>query len=528
MAAVLAGVLAGALLAACESSSQRTQAPPFAHLKVSPTFHSYHPVSGPDLVSSIVQDDTGQVLIADDKNVFALTRVNAAYAFTVLQPPAASAKNWHPAGLAARSGLLYVANDNGHDVLVVRRAGNSLTLVREILSKSMQLPQNVAVDQDGSIYVADSTGVLLRFNSGGSLMWRTPVDRARGVAISGGSIFATSVGNKTIVKVSTSGAIVKTAGSAGVSVGRYQLPIGLAAAPNGRLLLTDQYNGRVAVLDQNLRVLQQIGANGAGVDAFNLPSATIATGDGYLVADTFKHRLVRTDAKWQMQEQIVLAASAFVPAGRERPLVYGTDARPITYPMLPGVDVAAEVGARAPLSFVGGFNGLDQSGAAKPIHLNVEDYQLNSMGQTWAERVGQYIVIGSPTNNRLEVIDPATGMFSYVEVGGDAWWRAANALLMPGGLRRSLTDVIAPAVTAFAKANQLLSQNVPRRDVLNQVLGASRPRDLARDLTSDAGKVFLASPMKSDDALKYYDAIRPYQEQRIIELLEVKFLASGP
>jgi len=141
--------------------------------------------------------------------------------------------------------------------------------------------------------------------------------------------------------------------------------------------------------------------------------------------------------------------------------------------------------------------------------------------------VGQYIVIGSPTNNRLEVIDPATGMFSYVEVGGDSWWRAANALLMPGGLRRSLTDVIAPAVTAFAKANQLLSQNVPRRDVLNQALGASRPRDLARDLTSDAGKVFLASPMKTDDALKYYDAIRPYQEQRIIELLEVKFLTSG-
>src|SRR5262249_21173304 len=152
-------------------------------------------------------------------------------------------------------------------------------------------------------------------------------------------------------KINAGGTIVQTAGGPGVSAGRYLRPVGLATAPNGRLLVTDSDDGRITVLDQNLRVVEVVGANGAGVDAFDLPFATLATSTGYVGVDTWKKRILRTDQRWLTQDQIVSAP--VVPTGRRRPLVYGTsDSVPRAYPMLPGIDVAADLGLRSPLRFV--------------------------------------------------------------------------------------------------------------------------------------------------------------------------------
>ncbi|MEI4861543.1 hypothetical protein Q8G41_28555, partial [Klebsiella pneumoniae] len=82
-----------------------------------------------------------------------------------------------------------------------------------------------------------------------------------------------------------------------------------------------------------LHVVRRVGGNGPGLDAFNFPFAAVPTAGGYLVVDTFKQRLARTDRSWTLQEQIVFGA--LVPVGRERPLVAGTDAHPNTYPSLP-------------------------------------------------------------------------------------------------------------------------------------------------------------------------------------------------
>lgn len=520
--------LAGLLLAAACSSSPPSQPPPlFDHLKVAPTFHSYHLTSGPGLVTSIVQDDAGQILVADHAHVYVLVRAGSGYSFTVLSPPS-GVPTWQPTGLDYRNSLLYVANDNGHDVLVLRTAGNGLSVVRRITSPSLQRPQNVAADQDGSVVVADSAAnALLKFNAAGNQLWRTALDRAWGVTLSGGGIFATSLASQVIVKVSPTGAIVKRAGTHGVALGKFQQPVGIATASGGRLVVTDEYNGRIALVDQNLRVVQQVGGNGAGTDAFNLPFATLPTDDGYVVADTYKYRLLRMDKNWQVRDQIVFGDS--VPTGRGRPLVFGSDAKPSAYKMLPGVDVAADLGLRTPISFVGGFDGLEQAGdnPKNAAHLTFDDPQLGTMGQTWAQRVGPYVVVGSPTNSKLEVIDPGNGMFSYVEVGSDAWWRADGALIVHGSLRRTLVDVISPAVAAFSRTGQLLAQGVSRRDALNQALGGRQPRNLAADFQSAPGKQFLASRMTKDDARRYYDAVKNSRVQRVIELLEVKYLSGS-
>jgi hypothetical protein len=341
------------------------------------------------------------------------------------------------------------------------------------------------------------------------------------VTISAGAVYATSTTGRTLVKMSGAGGLVKTAGATGVSAGRYQRPVGLATAPGGRLLVTDADNGRITILDQNLRLLGVVGANGAGLDAFDLPFATLATSAGYVIADTYKQRLVRTDAHWVELDQIVYAR--LVPTGRNRPLVYGTtDAAPRAFPMLPGVDIAADLGLRSPLRFVGGLDGLYQTGRSRtPIHIDPGP-QLGGFAEIWAQRVANYDVIGSPTSGRVEVVDPATGMFVAVDVGGDAWWRADGQLLLPGGLRRALVEVIAPASAAFVRATQLLSRGVSRVDAFNQALGG---RNWLADLSSPAAKQFLASQRTSDDARRYFAAVLADPTEHVVEMLEVRYLS---
>jgi len=523
-----AALLLAAACAACSGGPAKPPPPPFRHLQVASAFHTYHLPNGPGLVTSIAQDDAGEVIVADGGHVYALGRAGSSYTFTELVPPV-GLQPWRPDGLAFRDGLLYVANGAGHDVIVLRPAATTLGLVRRIaLPGTMVRPENVAVDSDGSVVVADSDAkLLLRFSAAGVLQWRLPLDRPRGVAIAGGNVYATASGNGTIVEVNpSSGGLVRKAGAPGVSSGRYQLPVGLSVGPGGRLLVTDAYNGRITTLDQQLRVVNEVGANGGGMDAFNLPFATLATAGGYVIADTYKDRLVETDARFVEQDQVVFAHQ--VPTGRGRPLVYGTDARPSTFAMLPGVDAVADLGLRQALPFVGGFNGLDQAGSPKkPIHLTISDTKLGTMGQTWAQRVGGYDVVGSPTNARLEVIDPTTGMFTYVLVGGDAWWRADGALILPGGLRVSLVDAIRPASAAFQKASQLLAQGASRQDVFNRVLGDTQPRNWAADLTSDPAKQFLSSGRTRDDARRYFDAVLRGQSVSMVELLAVKYLSGS-
>jgi hypothetical protein len=519
------GALSVCLLVASACVSRPPAAatpPPFDHLHVASTFHTYRSPVATGLPTSVVQDDGGRYLLCDHANVYLLTLTSAGLDAVLLGRPQVPV--WLPTGLAYRAGLLYVANDRGRDVLVLRPAEAGLSLVRRITNLGMVQPRNVVAEQDGSVVVADQDGAVLKFGAGGALQWRTPLAGAHGVTESGGSIYASSLASRTVSRLGPSGTVLQSAGSQGTSLGRYLYPISLAAA-EGRILVTDGHNGRVTVLDERLHVVGHAGANGPGLDAFNIPFATLPLADGYLVADSFKSRLLRLDRRWTVQYQVALGPS--VPAGRERPLVYGSDARPYTYDMLPGVDVTARLGLRSPLRFQGSFNGLDHFNPdGTSIHLVFEDPQLGSTGQTWAQQVGQYIVVGSSANGQLEVIDPTSGMFTYVRVGGDAWWRAGT-LLQSGDVRRDLTDVIAPALPAFSRARQLLDRGVPRQDAFNQALSMGKPRDWSADLSSPAGQQFLHSGMTPSDARQYFDSALKQPQQRVVEQLEVRYLSGS-
>ncbi|HKF77740.1 MAG TPA: hypothetical protein VKF59_16490 [Candidatus Dormibacteraeota bacterium] len=517
-----AGIAAAAVLAAaCSGQTVPGQPPPpFASLTVAPTMHSYHVPGVIGLPVSIVQVDDGY-LLCDYVALYHLVRTSSGYTIKTLGPPAVPV--WAPTGLAYRDGVLVVANYLGHDVLKLRLRGDTLTLVQRITDPSLQEPENVVTEADGSVLAADYQGNgLLRFRPDGTLQWRVPLGQAHGVTESGGYIYASSLLLQTIAKIDPFGNVVKTAGSPGASIGQYLWPVGLSDVGD-RIAVTDALNGRITLLDHDLKVVGHAGANGAGLDALNFPYATLPVADGYVIVDSSKQRLVHTDRSWVVQDQV--AMGAFVPVGRRRPLVYGSDARPYTYDMLPGVDVPATLGLRKPLPFVGAYDGLDHVGSRGAVtHLDLIDPQLGSTSAMWAQMVGNYIVIGSPESQQLLVVDPATGMFTGVTVGLDTWWRAGT-LLGVAGVRRDLSEVIRPAQAAFAKTAQLLAQGVSPQDAFNQALSGGQARSFASDLSSAGGQEFLRSDMGTAAADRYFAWALQQPRPRVIEMLEVRYLS---
>jgi hypothetical protein len=528
MRAALIGVLIGAMVAAgCSGSRAPTPPGPnlAAHLSITPTFHTDHVSSTAQQVQSIVQVDANEYLMCDYFDVFRLAR-DAAGGFTVTTLTRPPASVWSPAGLYYRDGLLYIADNLGHDVLVVRESGNDLVLVRRVARQNgpaMKTPRNLVAETDGSVVVTDYGGdSLLRFNGDGSLAWSVPMPGAGGVAESGGFIYATSTSNHTVIKLNPTGKVVAVNGAYGWSPGRFVFPIGLASA-GGQIIVTDAVTGRVTLLDQNLHSRERVGGNGPGDDALDYPYATLPTASGYMIADTYKARLVITNRAFTIQEQIVFGRA--VPAGRQRPLVYGTDARPTSYTMIPGVDVLAQLGLRPPLAFTGGFDGLDYRSSKAFLHLNFDDARVPIRYVTWAQQLESVIVIGSPQSPWLEVIDRTTGMFTYVFVQLDTWWRA-GFVVYPQNLRLDLAQVVASAINTIAAAKQLIASGASRESAFDRAV-VGHTYDWSQNVSSPEGRQFLASGRTRADASVYYAWAVQQPSLRVAELLMVKYLSGS-
>lgn len=496
----------------------------FDHLKVHETLRSFHPASSVGVPVSLVLTGNDTYLICDYNNVYRVARSGNVYTVATLAPPA-GVSVWSPAGLDYREGRLYVANYLGRDVLELALDGDGLRLVRRTVDPRMVEPKHVHVEADGSMVVADHAGgAVLRFGPDGTVAWRAQLEQANGVTESGGFTYATSLSARTISKIDGSGRIVATAGAAGAAIGEYLLPVDVADLED-RIAVTDPVEGRITLLDHDLDVVGHQGGNGPGMDAFNYPFALLPVAGGYMIADSFKQRLLHVDGAWSIWEQIALGPA--VPVGRQRPLVHGSSQHPSTYPMLPGVDIAAELGLRRPLGFVGAFGGLDHVGGGGTVtHLDLGDDDFGGTNAAWALKVDRYVVAGSAESHLLDVIDPRTGMFAYVEVGEDSWWYR-GLLLTPYNLRRTLASVVKPALAAFDRAQRLLDQGESRQMVFQKVLAGTRTRDWAHNLVSSGGKTFAQSGMTRADAARYDAWALQQPSQSVTELLEVKFL-TGP
>ncbi|MBX7159993.1 MAG: hypothetical protein K1X95_06850 [Acidimicrobiia bacterium] len=160
-------------------------------------------------------------------------------------------------GAVAPNGDVYVADTQGGKVVVL--SANSGAQIRQVAGRGsgngkVSMPTDVAIDSDGSIWVADksrndvqhlsSTGAYLGKLSGQGL------NQTWGVAVYDGHVFVASSGSNQIKIWTTSGAFVTSYGSGGSTLGRFQGPKGLDVSDDGHLYVVEHGGERV----QELRI----------------------------------------------------------------------------------------------------------------------------------------------------------------------------------------------------------------------------------------------------------------------------------
>ena len=191
----------------------------------------------------------------------------------------AAARFYHPAGLALdASGNLYVTDADNHTIRKLTPAGEVTTLAGAAGRKGsadgkgaaaqFNLPQGVAVDSHGTVYVADTENHIMRkITSDGVVTTLAGTARKKGsvdgwgaaarfhspagVAVdASGNVYVADNGNHTIRKITAAGEVTTLAGRASHHGGtdgpggqaRFLFPAGVAVDAIGNVYVADHLN----------------------------------------------------------------------------------------------------------------------------------------------------------------------------------------------------------------------------------------------------------------------------------------------
>ena len=155
-------------------------------------------------------------------------------------------------------------------------------------------PRDIAIDDNGSVYVADQASRINVFDKNGTLL-RTITGVSGhpwGLSIKGNLLAVGNSINNDIVRIyHINGTFIKQFGGGGSENGKFDYTHGVSFAPNGELWVTDHYNHRVQIFDDNGTYLRQFGGY-AESPALYWPEAIIADLDHYYISDTGNDRVV--------------------------------------------------------------------------------------------------------------------------------------------------------------------------------------------------------------------------------------------
>jgi sugar lactone lactonase YvrE len=293
----------------------------------------------------IAIDGAGNVYVGDTGNQ-TIRKITSAGVVTTLAGSAGTygtgdgtgtgAQFWAPQGLALDSGTnLYVADSFNNTIRKVTPSGVVTTLAGTAGSLGSAdgtgaaarfwLPQSIAVDGSGNIYVADSANGTIRQIASGAVVTTLAgsastgsadgtggaarFDWPSGAAIdSSGGRYVADTGNSTIRTITPAGVVSTLAGSAGNSgstdatgsSARFYAPQGVAVDTSGNTYVADTANNTIRKVTSGGVVSTLAGSagtngltDGTGSSAlFNGPQGLVVSTSGIIyVADTWNHTI---------------------------------------------------------------------------------------------------------------------------------------------------------------------------------------------------------------------------------------------
>jgi DNA-binding beta-propeller fold protein YncE len=216
------------------------------------------------LISGLVLDDDDRLFVTDAK----LHHVLEFSPKHVQEASFGSDVLVRPAGVAIdrENRFLYVA-DTGNDVVdvfdadsykLLRRIGKPSTKHDQTDPGTFSLPEGVAVDKDGNVYVADTLNDRVEiFDADGEFISTFgkngdgPADfeRPKGIAIDcDGHIWVVDAGQNVVKVFTPQGRLLICIGGQGAYPGQFNGPWGIAIDASNRVIVSETLPGRVQVL----------------------------------------------------------------------------------------------------------------------------------------------------------------------------------------------------------------------------------------------------------------------------------------
>ncbi len=194
----------------------------------------------------------------------------------------------------AEDGSLYVADSANHRIVVFNPDGSYARDWGEFGEAPGQFnePWAIAISEEGTVYVADTWNHRIQaFDEQGNFQntWGSFVSTEaqlgdlgvfwgpRGIAIDNeGNLLVTDTGNKRIEVFDSEGVGITQFGGGGLDEGHFEEPVGVAVGPDGSVYVADTWNRRIQKFDTNYQYVKEWEVPGwTTEDIFNKPYITV-------------------------------------------------------------------------------------------------------------------------------------------------------------------------------------------------------------------------------------------------------------
>ena len=216
-------------------------------------------------------------------------------------------------------------------------AQNSYQFVRAVGSANADTfgrPQGIAVDTSGNVYVADpDKNRALKFDSNGDFLLGVGAGyngvagsvgtagsgagqfyNPQGVAVDGnGSLYVADNNNHRIQKFDSNGNFLFQIGTFGSQNGQFNHPIGVTTDLSGNIYVADGNNNRVQEFSSSGNYLTQFGLYGTGNGQFNIPADVAVGGNGSVYVVDYLNNRVQVFAPIGPPIYVTLALSGLAP-----------------------------------------------------------------------------------------------------------------------------------------------------------------------------------------------------------------------